>query len=61
MMIPALDHGSTSGVQPAVLFPAAAPPAADEPPPDLEYRPVREVTRAVMLPFPASARCTKEN
>ena len=61
MMIPALDHGSTSGVQPAVGFCANGPPAADSPPPELEYRPVREVTRTVMLPFPASARCTKEN
>jgi len=56
MMIPALDHGSTSGVQPAVGF-----PAADAPPPEFEIRPVREVTRTVMLPSPASVRCTKEN
>jgi len=61
MMIPVLDHGSMSGVQPAVGFPANGPPTADEPPPELEYRPVREVTRTVMLPSPASVRCTKEN
>ena len=29
MMIPALDHGSMSGVQPAVGFCANGPPAAD--------------------------------
>src|SRR6266481_8133991 len=63
MMIPALDHGWMPGVQPAVGFGASPPPEADAPltEPEPEYRPVREVTRTVMLPFPASARCTKEN
>jgi hypothetical protein len=52
MMIPALDHGSRPGVQPAVGS-AAAPPLAE--PEFRPVRPVREVTRTVMAPSAARA------
>ena len=53
-MIPALDHGCTPGVIPAVgvLVRTANTPW-------VEYRPVSDVTRTVMLPFPASGWRTK--
>ena len=46
MMIPALDHGCTPGVMPAV----GEPPAAAKPG-WVAYRPVSDVTRTVRLPF----------
>jgi len=53
MMIPALDHGCTPGVMPAVgLWPGVNAPW-------VEYNPVSDVTRTVMLPFPASGWRTK--
>ena len=54
MMIPAFDHGCTPGVIPAV---GEAPPAAVAP--WVEYRPVSDVTRTVMLPSPTSGWRTK--
>src|SRR6185312_15513813 len=53
-MIPALDHGCTPGVIPAVGEP---PPASVAP--WVEYSPVSDVTRAVMLPLPSSGWRTK--
>jgi len=53
MMIPALAHGCTPGVIPAVGFWSEANP------PWVEYRPVSDVTRTVMLPSPASGWRTK--
>jgi hypothetical protein len=52
-MIPALDHGCTPGVIPAVGF------WSDANPPLVEYKPVSDVTRTVMLPFPTSGWRTK--
>ena len=52
-MIPAFDHGCTPGVMPAVGF------WSDANPPLVEYKPVSDVTRTVMLPFPASGWRTK--
>ena len=54
MMIPALDHGSRPG-----CIPDAPGPAWTRPFDAVGSRPVSEVTRAVMLPFPASGRWTK--
>src|SRR5215831_5655930 len=51
IMIPALDHGWVPLVSD---WPALTAPAG-------EYSPVSEVTRTVMLPSAASARCAKEN
>ena len=58
MMIPALDQGCRPWLGRAGPGPGEPPgPAAAPPPPP--YRPVNEVTRAVMLPLPASGWCTK--
>ena len=55
MMIPALDHGSRPG-----CIPDRGPwPTRTRPFDAVGSRPVSEVTRAVMLPFPASGRWTK--
>ncbi len=53
MMSPALAHGCTPGDMPAVGFcPAATAPC-------VEYSPVSEVTRTVMLPSPANGWRTR--
>jgi hypothetical protein len=49
-MMPALAHGC----MPLVKFCSGSGPGAS-PPPGGECRPVSEVTRMVMLPFPRSA------
>ena len=56
MMIPALDHGWRPRVQALVARPGPPDPRRC---PTLWIRPVREVTRTVMLPLPASGWCTK--
>jgi hypothetical protein len=56
-MIPALDHGSSPGRMFAVLGPVPARARGPEDP--FGNRPVSEVTRTVMLPFPSSGWRTK--
>src|ERR1700678_1225890 len=53
MMIPALDHGCTPEVHPAVPVVVLKPAAG--------YSPVRDVSRTVSEPFPVSGWCTKKN
>ena len=55
MIRPPLDHGSRPG-----CMPDRGPcPASTLPPVAVGSKPVSEVTRAVMLPFAVSGRCTK--